>query len=124
MKELTVEQVKRGREFMIDLRANEKKAVGVMRERDGSRCCLAVAVDTANRMGAELPLESSTTPPEEICEWYGWSLTAPYLKHPDLDDTRDATAFNDGLDDIEPHTHKEIADLFELTYPQLKDERA
>ncbi len=112
--DLTEEQIERGREFLKDLRANEVKAVGQMRD-GNARCCLCVAYDTAKKLGAYLaPIKDDDGhPPEAIECFYGWEDVNPWLV------SGTATAHNDG-DGIAIRTHAEIADLFEQEFPQLK----
>ncbi len=122
---LTPEQIENGREFLKDLRANQYKATGEMRSQydytdqevpDGgvARCCLCVAYDTAQRLGADLPEDDGEVPPPEICAFYGWEIENPCL------DGVSAAVWNDGTNGREMKTHAEIADLFEEEFPQLK----
>ena len=113
---LTPEQITRGKAGMAALRANEKKATQVMRDHDGGRCCLCVLYDAAQEMGANLPDldDEKELPPHEIKYWYGW-----WKRDPRIDDL-DASAHNDGSG-TEMKTHLEIADLFEVEFPQLKE---
>src|SRR5688572_5006055 len=117
---LTPEQIERGREFLKDLRANKLKAKATMRDSSGGRCCLCVALDTAARMGAEFnkSRDGDMYPPYEIAEWYGWETRNPILGSRLFQDRR-ASDLNDG--DRGPElSHCEIADAFELEFPQLK----
>jgi hypothetical protein len=122
---LTPEQIENGREFLKDLRDNQYKATGEMRSHvdynsetvpDGevARCCLCVAYDTAQRLGAGLPNDDGELPPPEICEVYGWEQENPFLAG------AQAAVWNDGTNGRDMKTHAEIADLFEEEFPQLK----
>ena len=99
------------------LRANEKKAQDMMRTLDGGRCCLCVAYDVAQEMGAELGglARAAVQPPASIKSWYGWERCNPIL------DGAAAAVHNDG-GGTTIKTHAEIADLFEIEFPQLKAE--
>lgn len=110
---LTVEQVKRGKAFVKALRENPLKAHEEMRNSDGGRCCLCVAYDVAQEMGAGLPEAEPELPPREIAGWYGWDSSNPYISN------MQASAWNDATGDDEV-THAEIADMFEEKYPQLQ----
>lgn len=112
---MTQTQIERNREFIKDLRANKLKAIGRMRDENGGRCCLCVAYDTAQRLGAGLPAASCLTPPQQMAEFYGWPCLNPILRG------RYASDHNDGDCSHTPElTHCEIADLFEQTFPEIK----
>jgi len=115
---MTPQQIERNREFLKDLRANEKKAKSVMRDDNGGRCCLCVAYDTAQRLGANLPDHSLCLPPLELADFYGWPRCAPYLSTGN--GVEPVTFLNDGTAGAAEHTHAEIADAFEQTFPELK----
>jgi len=113
---LTPDQITRGRAMTKALRANEKKAKGIMRDDYGNRCCLCVAYDVAQEMGAELGglARAAGMPPLNIKRWYGWKGYNPIL------DGAAASDHNDG-NGVTTKTHAEIADLFEIEFPQLKE---
>lgn len=118
---LTPIQIERGREFLKDLRANPLKAKGEMRKPDGRRCCLCVALDSAISQGFECPepgseqwQDDSGYPPNSMANFYGWPIRNPIL------DGHHAECWNDGVDGATELTHPQIADLFELEYPELK----
>ena len=78
---LTPKQIERGRAFLVDLRANEKKAVGQMRDDNGGRCCLCVALDTGIRLGCEVDYsqwneDSDGVPPSVIADLIEKKLVA------------------------------------------------
>lgn len=119
---LTELQIYRNREFLKDLRANTKKAKHTMREADGSRCCLCVALDTAERLGyVNINNESTTeTPPCDMADFYGW----PSYNVPLGPKNIGAAGHNDGSwedENVPEKTHQEIADLFVEKFPELKD---
>lgn len=120
MSNLTPEQIKRGRAFVEALRKNEKKAIGLMRGGNGGRCCLCVAYDVAQDMGANLPPHSASLPPRRMGSWYGWGDADPLLDNGWA--SFKAHAWNDGESGNPELSHKEIADLFEENFPQLKIE--
>ncbi len=115
---MTPTQIERNREFLKDLRENPHKAFGQLRDAEGGRCCLGVALDTAVRLGFPAPKDHLSTcntvvlPPVEMAEFYGWIQRNPVLGRHSL------TVYNDGgADSRAPQpalTHKEIADLIEL----------
>lgn len=117
---LTPEQIERNREFLKDLRANEKKAIGTMRTSDGSgRCCLCVALESANRLGAGLPdIPGMRLPPNDLYPYYGWPSEL-WLSWKGTEGM--ALSFNDGTGDRPELTHAEIADAFEETFPELRE---
>lgn len=118
---MTAEQIERNRAFLADLRANPKKTIHRMRDGSGGRCCLCVAYDTAQRLGAELPEITCQLPPEEMADFYGWPVelddSDPRLKHGGT--IAYASTFNDG-DGGNELTHAQIADAFEETFPELR----
>lgn len=121
MSTMTPEQIERNRAFIRDLRANPKKAKQKMRDSDGGRCCLCVAYDTAQAMGAGLPDCNRFWPPDEIANFYGWPSREPILEYEGR--RRRASQFNDGSDgatSFQELTHAEIADAFEATFPEIK----
>ena len=109
-------QIERNREFLKDLRANPKKSKSRMRNAEGGRCCLCVALDTANRLGADLPTDSVFYPPAALAEFYGWTCEDPHIAG------REASKLNYGVCGRE-YSHAEIADAFEETFPELKEAR-
>ncbi len=115
---MTPEQIERNRQFLRDLRANPRKAKGKMHDREGGRCCLCVALNTAVSLGLELrdPIEMYTSlPPRNMGAFYGWGVSNPHLGVNRLK----AAQHNDGKGTPEL-SHPEIADLFEETFPELK----
>jgi len=116
----TEEQKKENLRLAIKaLRENPKKALERMQDENGGRCCLCVMAHVAEDiMGYER---------DELC---GESL--PLFKMSDvfavqeLDTFPDnvkvgkylASRWNDGDDNIEEKTHKEIADMLEKEYLQ------
>jgi hypothetical protein len=117
---MTAEQIERNRAFLADLRANPKKATCEMLDLDGGRCCLCVAYDTAQRLGAGLQavkLEEEGLPPCGIEIFYGWPSKNPELRYEGRRAT--ASAMNDGVC-FKELTHAQIADAFEETFPELK----
>lgn len=117
---LTPEQIKRNKAFIKDLRANPKKAIGQMRDNDGGRCCLCVALDTALAMGFqkyeyERRVNSDIYPPPSMAKWYGWPSEDPHLGN------NQASVYNDGGSCIPELSHSEIADRFEEAFPEIKE---
>jgi len=109
---LTPMQRERMVEFLKDLRANTKQAIKEMRSADGGRCCLCVAYDTAQRLGACLPaIKDNQLPPSEIAEFYGWKTPNPMLRISPSTLSACASMLND-----RGTCHAEIADLFEKEY--------
>lgn len=131
---MTLEQIEHGKAFMKALRENEKKATGMMRNADGGRCCLCVALDVAVERGYDPDglsrrnfSDLNMVPPPDMGEFYGWGhVSNPRL----IDDNNieaDAAPFNDGREQTDEYiiaigerTHKEIADIFENTFPEYK----
>lgn len=116
------------------LEKNPLKATKLMRESDGSRCCLCVMMDTmvsiAERDGIELILEGDSLedygyPPRMMGDFYGLpramhttSINATQFDFP-LGGAR-ASVHNDGLDyisgPISEKTHAEIAAMIRKEY--------
>lgn len=122
---MTPEQIERNRVFIRDLRANEKKTKGKMQDSDGGRCCLCVAYDTAQELGADLPEHDGNLPPSELADFYGWSNTSTVAHNPRLTFKGHeslASFWNDGSygSDTVELTHAQIADAFEETFPEIK----
>jgi len=114
---MTKAQKTRNREFLKDLRANEKKAIGKMRSARGGRCCLCVAFDTACRLGFKSYDKSwdyEALPPEEMASFYGWPSRNPEL------DGHLASEHNDGGCGTPRKSHKAIADLLEKQFLSKK----
>lgn len=114
---LTPEQIQRGKEFLKDLRANPVKATGTMRDPEtGGRCCMCVAYDTAQRLGADLSSLDDVygLPPDEISSFYGWHDNNPIINGDK------AAVWNDGVR-VDEKSHIEIAAMFEQEFPQLKE---
>ncbi len=99
------------------LRENPKKALEQMQDENGGRCCLCVMAHVAEDiMGYER---------NELC-----SEALPVFKMSDVFAVQEletfpdnikvgeylASRWNDGSDDIEEKTHKEIADMLEEEY--------
>ncbi len=102
---MTPEQIERNRQFLRDLRANPRKAKGCMRDKEGGRCCLQVAVDTVEK------LTGRTGGICELSTFFDWRVenwTTNLIKR------------NDGIQGFTELSHPEIADLFEDTFPELK----
>lgn len=121
--QLTEQQIARGRRFCQALRDNPVKCKRWMRDPlSGGRCCLAVALDTAIKDGFDPPMPVEhfiSLPPEQLKEWYGWDNRNPTLTiH---GQPRSASYINDGILCGEEITHKQIAELFENAYPQLRN---
>lgn len=116
---MTEIQRERNREFIKDLRANQRKAFGRMRGTTGGRCCLCVALDTAVRLGFPPPkdhlkaADSVVVPPVEMAEFYGWQQCNPVVGGYHL------SVHNDGGACGAPKSHKEIADLLEEHLPEI-----
>lgn len=108
----TPEQIKeRNQEWANDLRLNEKKATCTMRDEEGGRCCLAVAEDTAIRLGLDYIPDSivmGAMPYESLGRFFGWE---DHDVNPSLGGIG-AIHLNDSMD--LPHT--EIAVLVEQTF--------
>jgi hypothetical protein len=120
---MTPEQIERNREFLKDLRANQKKVRKCMRSSGGGRCCLAVALDSAIAQGYQCPEtwgDRAFLPPDDMAEdFYGWPGRSPMLIGPDGVTKHHADGWNDGKD-CQELSHAEIADAFERTFPELK----
>ena len=111
---MTPEQIERNRQFIKDLRANEKKAINSMRNSDGGRCCLCVALDTACDLGFDSGYEKEcykNYPPGHIAKFYGWPTANPII-------SGISNAAN--VNDRPESTHAQIADMFEETFPEIK----
>ncbi len=107
---------------MRALRGNPAKTEGTMRDVDG-RCCLCVIEDSCIGQGLHQPLNDGNMPYDETAEFIGWEKPNPILRK-DHVDARTAAHFNDSSL-YGPHgmPHKQIADLFEASFPQLTDWR-
>jgi len=120
---MTQEQIERNRVFLADLRANEKKATRRMRDNEGGRCCMCVAFDTAEKLGATfVELGTDVLPPADMSEFYGWERNRMGNCNPALvlsGERHTAANLNDGWETPEL-THAEIADAFEATFPELR----
>ena len=120
---LTEEQVVRGKAFVEALRNNKKKATGEMRNGFGGRCCLCVALDTALDMGFEPPIcadQFEYLPPKQMGDFYGWEDLNPNIMGKNATNHNDGQ-YEEGNQIYAPKSHAEIADLFEEEFPQLKD---
>ena len=116
---MTPTQIERNREFLKDLRTNPWKAKEQMRDDNGGRCCLCVALDTALRLGYrpanhEHLEDCENYPPHSMGAFFGWPSRDPCLSG------TCAVRHNDG-DTVQEKTHKEIADLFEREFPEIKE---
>jgi hypothetical protein len=122
---MTEEHIQRNRAFLADLRANPLKAAGSMRNPNGGRCCLCVAMDTAVRLGMPIlkqELEDATqVPPECVATFYGWPNANPLIGEGLVNGS--AARLNDEGKG-EKYSHTQIADLFEETFPELKTPKA
>lgn len=122
---MTPIQIERNREFLKDLRANQLKAAGTMRNLEGGRCCLCVAMDTAIKLG--MPIiqqeleEAVQVPPFCVANFYGWPDTNPLIGSGK--NTSSAARWND-MGEGMTYSHSEIADKFEETWPELKIPKA
>ena len=117
---MTQEQIENNRAFVKALRENKKKAKGVLYGSDGGRCCLGVAFDVAKERGFVNPdtYSPSFCPPKTMASFYGWNCEE--YSNPLLGGIH-ATEHNDGVNKTPEKTHKEIADLFEQEYPEIKE---
>jgi hypothetical protein len=118
---MTPEQITRNQIFLEDLRANSLKTTGQMRDDEGGRCCLCVALDTAIKLGYKRPprYACDILPPDDINDFYGWEGIDPLIG---ADRKYCASSYNDGISEdgmVEMKTHKQIADLFEEAYPEV-----
>lgn len=130
----TPAQVKhRNRLWVNALLENKRKARKEMHDKDGGRCCLAVAQDVAIACGvldSSLRKENSTFPHESVCEFFGWGTNNPKLKVKinGKFNIEVAAALNDGVEIIgsfivEDHkivekglSHKQIAECVLNTF--------
>ena len=118
---MTKKQIERNREFLKDLRKNRKKARAKLADDKGGRCCLGVACNTAKRLGLHVEEEDGNgVPPPGVAKFFGWDDVNPLLKIP-IHEPHSAAVINDSNGNIIPiFSHKQIANLFEATFPQLK----
>ena len=122
---MTPIQIERNRVFLADLRANPVKAVGSMRNPNGGRCCLCVALDTAVKLGMPIlkqELEDAIqVPPACVATFYGWENVNPMIGTGK--NTWSAARWND-MGEGSTYSHCEIANKFEETWPELKTPEA
>lgn len=104
---MTPEQIERNKAFLADLRANDGKEARKRMRIGERRCCLCVAYDTAQRLGAGLPPHDALSPPREMAFFYGWEDSSPYLTN-EQGKEQSAADWNDSN-----LSHSQIADLFE-----------
>lgn len=95
------------------LQENEKKAVGVMYDGEGGRCCLAVAQDVAVSCGLELEFGiDSFLPDVNTTKFFGWNDIIPLLDYA-KGGHKHASLLNDG-----GASHKQIAGMVLRTFCQ------
>lgn len=107
----TPRQIKERNQAWADaLRLNPKKATGFMRDKEGGRCCLAVAVDVAKDFGFPAFTETSFFPSAGVYQFFGWDSPDPLLGF------NNASHLNDGNKFTKELSHKEIANLVEKEF--------
>ena len=74
-------QKKRNQKVIAALKANKKKAMNEMRNKNGNRCCLCVAEDAAILDGLNIPKCSldANFPRNETQDYLGWNDNDPSL---------------------------------------------
>lgn len=101
--EPTPAQVKvRNRMWAEALIENKRKARDGMYNKNGGRCCLAVAQDVAISCGLEIEDKDAGDgfPVSEVADFFGWGTTNPHLELPH-GRTLCASEINDGDSDLD-----------------------
>jgi len=114
----TEEQKKENLRLAIKaLRENPKKAKEIMQDENGGRCCLCVMAHVAEDiMGYERnKLCGGTLPKFKMSDVFSVQELDTFPENIKVGEYL-ASRWNDGYDDIEEKTHKEIADMLEYEY--------
>lgn len=95
------------------LEENPKKALSVMRDNKGGRCCLCVMEDYARSVDPEVREGGESLPHSDLASFYGIKNSQRSKRSFSFmfNNGDSAASCNDGIHhpDINEHTHKEIA---------------